>query len=58
MSIYYNKKRLEESRFREGDKVYLVKRNIRITKLNKKLDYRKFGPFRIIKYIKGTNFKL
>jgi hypothetical protein len=58
INIYYNRKRFEESRFREGDKVYLVRRNIRIIRLSDKLDYRKFGPFKIIRYIKGTNFKL
>jgi hypothetical protein len=57
-SIYYNRKRLEGPRFREGDKVYLVKRNIRTIRPSDKLDYRKFGPFKIIRYVKGTNFEL
>jgi hypothetical protein len=51
MSIYYNKKRLEGSRFREGNKVYLIRRNIRIIRLSNKLDYRKFELFKIIRYI-------
>jgi hypothetical protein len=57
-SIYYNRKRLEGSRFREGDKVYLIRRNICITRLNEKLNYKKFGSFKIIRYIKGINFEL
>jgi hypothetical protein len=57
-SIYYNKKRLEGPRFREENKVYLIRRNIRIIRPNNKLDYRKFRPFKIIRYIKGINFKL
>jgi hypothetical protein len=57
-SIYYNRKRLERPRFREGDKVYLIRRNIRIIRLSNKLNYRKFGPFKIIRYIKSTNFEL
>jgi hypothetical protein len=56
-SIYYNRKRLEGSYFREGDKVYLVRRNIRIIRLSNKLDYRKFKPFRIIRYIKDISFE-
>jgi hypothetical protein len=58
INIYYNKKRLEESRFRKGDKVYFIKRNIRTIRLSEKLNYRKFRLFKIIKYIKGTNFEL
>jgi hypothetical protein len=57
-SIYYNKKRLKGPRFREENKVYLIKRNMRITRSSEKLDYKKFGPFKIIRYIKSTNFKL
>jgi hypothetical protein len=58
ISIYYNKKRLERPRFREENKVYLVRRNIRIIRLNDKLNYKKFRPFKIIRYIKDINFKL
>jgi hypothetical protein len=56
-SIYYNRKRLEKSRFRKRNEVYLIKRNIRITRLSEKLDYKKFKLFKITKYIKNTNFK-
>jgi hypothetical protein len=49
---------LKGSRFRERDKVYLIRRNVRIIRLSEKLNYKKFRPFKIIKYIKGTNFKL
>jgi hypothetical protein len=58
ISVYYNKKRLERPRFREGNKVYLVRRNIRIIRLSDKLNYRKFKLFKIIRYVKGTSFKL
>jgi hypothetical protein len=36
----------------------LVRRNIRIIRLSDKLDYRKFGPFKIVRCIKGTSFEL
>ena len=57
-SIYHNRKRLEGSRLREGDKIYLIRRNIRIMRLSEKLNYKKFGPFEITRYIKGINFEL
>jgi hypothetical protein len=56
-SIYYNKKRLEGSRFRKKNKIYLIKKNIYITRLSEKLNYKKFESFKIIRYIKSTNFK-
>jgi hypothetical protein len=43
---------------REGNKVYLIRRNIRIIRLSDKLNYKKFRPFKIIRYIKDINFKL
>jgi hypothetical protein len=57
-SVYYNRKRLEGPRFREGDKVYLVRRNIRTKRPSEKLDHRKFGPFKIVRCIRNTNFEL
>jgi hypothetical protein len=56
-SVYYNRKRFEGPRFREGDKVYLIRRNIRTTRLSDKLDYRKFRSFKIVRCVKGTNFE-
>jgi hypothetical protein len=56
--IYYNKKRLEEPRLREENKIYLLRRNIKTTRLSDKLDYKKFKPFTIKRNIKDVNFKL
>ena len=39
-------------------KIYLLRRNIKITKLNNKLNHVKIGPFKILKSIKGVSFKL
>jgi hypothetical protein len=47
----------EGPRLREGDKVYLIRRNIRTIRLSDKLNYKKFRLFKIIRYIKGINFE-
>jgi hypothetical protein len=56
--MYYNKSKLERSRFRKRDLVYLLRRNIKIIRLSNKLDYKKFGPFKVKRNIKNINYKL
>jgi hypothetical protein len=56
--MYYNKLKLEEPRFRKGDLVYLLRRNIKTTKPSEKLDYRKFGLFKIKRNIKNISYEL
>ena len=56
LAIYYNSKRSVGVTLKEGDKVYLLRKNIVTKRLSYKLDYKKLGLFRIIK-IKGlVNF--
>jgi hypothetical protein len=55
--MYYNKLKLERSRVREGDLVYLLRRNIKTTKPSDKLDYKKFGSFKVKRNIKDINYK-
>jgi hypothetical protein len=55
---YYNRKKLEGPRLREGDKVYLLRRNIQTVRPSDKLDHKKFGPFTIKRNIKNTSFEL
>ena len=57
-ALYYNKKRNEDITLKEGDKVYLLRRNVKTNRLNSKLNYIKIGPFKILRSIKGINFKL
>ena len=38
--------------------IYLLRKNIKTTKLSNKLDYTKLGPFRIRKILKLINSKL
>ena len=53
-----NKRRKISPQLKEGDKVYLLTKNLKIKRLSKKLDYVKIGLF-LIKYIKGpNNYKL
>jgi hypothetical protein len=58
MIIYYNKLKLEGSRFREKDLVYLLRRNIKTTRSSNKLDYKKFGPFKVKRNIKNISYEL
>jgi hypothetical protein len=58
MAIYYNKLKLEGPRFREGDLIYLLRRNIKTTRPSDKLNYKKFGSFRVKRNIKDISYEL
>jgi reverse transcriptase-like protein/integrase-like protein/chromodomain-containing protein/aspartyl protease len=58
MSTYANKKRLKGPIFREGDMVYLLRRNIKTKRPSDKLDFKKLGPFPVKKVISKTNYEL
>jgi hypothetical protein len=58
MTLYVNKLKLESPRLRERDIVYLLRRNIKITRLSDKLDSKKIGPFKIKRNIRDISFKL
>ena len=55
---YANRKRLRGLTFKEGDKVYLLRRNIKSDKLIKKLDIVKLGLFKIRKFKGLVSFEL
>jgi hypothetical protein len=55
--LYYNKLKLEESRFRERDLIYLLRRNIKTIRLSNKFNYKKFGPFKVKRNVKNINYK-
>ena len=46
--FYYNKSYLKGPRFKRGDKVYLLRRNIKITRPSDKLNYKKIRLFKIL----------
>jgi hypothetical protein len=56
--MYYNKSKLEGSRFRKKDLVYFLRQNIKITRPSDKLDYKKFGLFKVKRNIKNINYEL
>ena len=58
MVYYYNKKRLEGSNLKERDKVYLLRRNIKIKRENNKLDWKKIGSFKIEKKLEQIIYRL
>jgi hypothetical protein len=43
--------------FKEGDKVYLLRKNIKTKQSSNKLDYKKLGLFKIDKKIGSINYK-
>jgi transposase InsO family protein len=53
-SHYYNQRRSQEPALKEGDRVYLLRRNINTKRPSDKLDHKKLGPYKIKKR-KGTN---
>uniref|UniRef100_A0A8H7KFJ6 RNA-directed DNA polymerase n=1 Tax=Bionectria ochroleuca TaxID=29856 RepID=A0A8H7KFJ6_BIOOC len=58
MKKYYDKTRLKGPILKEGDKVYLLRKNITTTRPSDKLDYKKLGPFKILKKKSDTNYEL
>ncbi|SLM35630.1 reverse transcriptase domain protein [Lasallia pustulata] len=55
---YYNSNRKKGPSLEEGDKVYLLQRNIRTDQPAKKLDHTKLGPFRIKKALGPDVYEL
>ena len=43
---------------KEGNKVYLLRKNVKTKRPSNKLDYKKLGPFKIDKKIGSVNYKL
>ena len=57
-SEHADKKRLSIIPFKEGDKVWLLRRNIKTTRPSEKLDYKRLGPFKVLKVISNVVYKL
>jgi Chromo (CHRromatin Organisation MOdifier) domain len=57
-AAYYNKGRSMEPTLKEGDKVYLLRRNIETKRPSNKLDHKKLGPFKIDKVVGPVNYRL
>lgn len=57
-SYYANRRRLQSPQFEPGDKVWLLRRNIRTMRPCDKLDARKLGPFVVDSKIGSVAYKL
>ena len=57
-TISANKKRSEGPDFKEGEKVYLLRKNIKTKRQTNKLDHTKIGPFTILERKGPVTFKL
>jgi hypothetical protein len=57
-ATYYNRRHGQEPALQKGDKVYLLRKNIRTKRPSDKLDNKKLGPYKI-KTVKGAlNYEL
>jgi hypothetical protein len=55
---YYNQRRKDAPHFKEGDSVYILRRNIKTKRPSDKLDHTKIGPFRISQKLSDTNYRI
>ena len=55
---YYNFKRVKELTFKKGNKVFLLRKKLKIKRLNRKLDYVKIELFKVTKVVSLVNYKL
>ena len=58
LAFYYNKYCARASMLKKRDKVYLLWKNIEITRSSNKLNHVKIRSFKIIRDIKEVSFKL
>jgi hypothetical protein len=58
MAHYYNQGRSEPPNLKEGDSAYLLRKNIHTTRPNAKLDFKKLGPYKILKKVHTRSYKL
>ena len=54
----YDKHRKPDPNLESGDMVWFLPRNVKTTRPSKKLDYKKMGPFKIIKQVGTSSYKL
>lgn len=57
-AAYANRKRSMEPALKEGDKVYLLRKNIKTQRPSTKLDFKKLGPFKILEKVSSVNYRL
>ena len=55
---YYDKKHQKAPKLKEGDRVYLLRKNIKTNRPSNKLDFKKLGPYTIKDRINNVTFRL
>jgi hypothetical protein len=58
MALYSNRKCQIGPDFKKGEKVYLLRRNIKTKQPSTKLDHQKLGPFKIKEQLGPVSYKL
>ena len=58
MAKYYDKQRLLALTFQEGEKVFLLRKNLKTRRLSIKLDYVRYGLFRILEKRGNSSYLL
>jgi len=58
MKKQFDKKRRNSQGLKVGNNVWLENKNIHLNRLSKKLDNKRYGPFRILKDIGSEIFEL
>jgi hypothetical protein len=58
MALYYDKKHGNAPDLKKGEKVYLLRRNIKTKRPSQKLDHQKIGPFTIEEKLGPVNYRL
>ena len=55
---YFNSNRLKGLTFKEGDKVFVLRQNMKTSCPSKKLNHLKLGPYKITNVIRLVNYKV
>ena len=55
---FADRKRLEGPKFNIGDKVWLIRKNIRTARPSEKLDFRRIGPYKVLERINDVAYRL
>src|SRR5205823_11207405 len=58
MAFYYNQCHGKEPELKKGDKVYLLQKNIQTDRPNKKLDFKKLGPYAVTSKKNCLNYEI
>src|SRR5438552_18115107 len=58
MTYYYNQCHGKEPELKKGDKIYLLQKNIQTDHSNKKLDFKKLGPYKVITRKNQLNYEI